>query len=1074
MENDCPNVKRKAGTKPRIPEAEMDCIDEHQRVQKRLKASHLDEEKLVWNGKTWDLPVRLAGGIMRVEIENFVCFDKRDLDLHPYVNFISGTNGSGKSTLAKAIAIALGSQLTPRKSHMKMEHYIKADSSSATIRLHINNQGTNRYRPNEFGDSLLLTRTISKRGLDGYLLSRLDGSRPVKGRAKFLEAVKCLGIQIDNPVFFMDQEDSKTFLTKYKPDKLYEFYYNGSGLAYAEQLTIEAEINERKKRKEIAMKKQELRESEKSLTEWRKKYELTRVNGEDNDFEATKRKLDILKARQLMQEIQKLEKEVEIIYVDLKKSQEALRIQESLSTPVSSAKKTASRNAKSNHKLEKMRHDLELVRTKWKNEIHRKTEEIQQLQAQIVDKSALLQKRNRSLRSNSRRRTVGSSAQANELQQELDEALQRQSELTATIEKEKALEDDIINCRRIVESLENESRLLESGETDTGKLCLDDYCARVVVSEESPQVKHITGPMGKFVSLRNAQCRQAVDQTVGNFLHGYILDLSVKIGDYSGQLITEIGKACRSSKIPVAPLILAGKQRSNRASETSIPVGSSKGFLVKEALDIKSERVAEALDNILSRSVGMDRCEEALKLLLDLKIEDNVERVVDSKGNSYESCEDYVIISAPEDAVFQTPSHFEHDSSRDMGEQIEEARASLARAQRAFNRARTKHKNITIEDLEQQKDETARTIQNLTRLLNTSRTGDSVADSSMCSEDDSELVQASLAEDTEKLESIKAEKRLLEIKKKMEIAELAQKVKSAEAEQSLIMVEEDFIEHEVTPVKSARKGRKRKQVIELEQRVQMLSKQRKDKLSQIQEKKMEYEAQKRAFVVLNVDIESVIPTESYDVLKQRLDRIKAKEIAQSVVGNSSLETCQEKVEAYEITCQTAREQLALAESVVTEAENKTEQQKKNEEIVRSRFQDRAELTCVAILNDGGFDGNLQFDPARKELHYLVKPKTANRFGSLETLSGGEKAFAMVAFLVSFWESNHPFRILDEFDCYMDMQNRESALNLLLKRAFRDRIQSVFLSPLEIDYEKILKLAGPENRNNIKRINLSTE
>ena len=43
---------------------------------------------------------------------------------------------------------------------------------------------------------------------------------------------------------------------------------------------------------------------------------------------------------------------------------------------------------------------------------------------------------------------------------------------------------------------------------------------------------------------------------------------------------------------------------------------------------------------------------------------------------------------------------------------------------------------------------------------------------------------------------------------------------------------------------------------------------------------------------------------------------------------------------------------------------------------------------------------------------------------IKTLSGGEKSFCTVSLVLSLWEDMYPpFRILDEFDVFMDSINR---------------------------------------------------
>lgn len=70
---------------------------------------------------------------------------------------------------------------------------------------------------------------------------------------------------------------------------------------------------------------------------------------------------------------------------------------------------------------------------------------------------------------------------------------------------------------------------------------------------------------------------------------------------------------------------------------------------------------------------------------------------------------------------------------------------------------------------------------------------------------------------------------------------------------------------------------------------------------------------------------------------------------------------------------------------------------------------------------------------------------------LRSLSGGERSFSTVSFIVSLWNiASTPFRILDEVDVFMDQITRRVCLEMLVTFATHKSCdQFLFLSPLTI-------------------------
>jgi len=93
----------------------------------------------------------------------------------------------------------------------------------------------------------------------------------------------------------------------------------------------------------------------------------------------------------------------------------------------------------------------------------------------------------------------------------------------------------------------------------------------------------------------------------------------------------------------------------------------------------------------------------------------------------------------------------------------------------------------------------------------------------------------------------------------------------------------------------------------------------------------------------------------------------------------------------------------------------------------------------------------------------------------KSLSGGERSYTTVCFIMSLWEAMEaPFRCLDEFDVFMDMLNRRISMRLMLEHAAdQSNRQFIFFTPQDMSSigveirknvnvnVKILRLSEPE-------------
>lgn len=75
-----------------------------------------------------------------------------------------------------------------------------------------------------------------------------------------------------------------------------------------------------------------------------------------------------------------------------------------------------------------------------------------------------------------------------------------------------------------------------------------------------------------------------------------------------------------------------------------------------------------------------------------------------------------------------------------------------------------------------------------------------------------------------------------------------------------------------------------------------------------------------------------------------------------------------------------------------------------------------------LINSRDYNGTLKFDHINQKLEIIVHPqkaKDASDARDLKSLSGGERSFSTVSFLLALWTIvESPILFLDEFDVFM--------------------------------------------------------
>ncbi|KAJ3244969.1 Structural maintenance of chromosomes protein 6 [Chytriomyces hyalinus] len=182
-------------------------------ASKRLKLSILPKEEVL------KLPP-MAGLLKRIELFQFMCHEWLVFDFSPNINFIVG----GKSAILTALIVCLGgsAKLTDRAN--AMDRLIMTDKSAAEIKLLIHNKGPDAFRPEVYGDTIIIKRKIVQAGAgSGSYVVQDSCEKVVATKRDEIDAIcDYFNVNVTNPLSVLTQDRARNFLTGSSPEHMYK------------------------------------------------------------------------------------------------------------------------------------------------------------------------------------------------------------------------------------------------------------------------------------------------------------------------------------------------------------------------------------------------------------------------------------------------------------------------------------------------------------------------------------------------------------------------------------------------------------------------------------------------------------------------------------------------------------------------------------------------------------------------------------------------------------------------------------------------------------------------------------
>lgn len=1030
---------------------------------RHLENEELDDQHATQRIQLKKIPIRLGnnraadnGIIENIECINFMCHERLYVELGPLINFIVGENGSGKSAVLTALTLCLGGKASSTNRGGSLKSFIKEGRDQSVISVTIKNTGIDAYQPDVYGSSVKVERHFTRSGSSGFKLKSEHGRIISTKKADIDEITEYWGLQVDNPLNVLSQDNARQFLNAATPAQKYKFFFKGVQL---EQLdhdyryvseTLDSheaklpEVRDRVQRAEADYKKAQ---QDKQLADQHQgmRERLSRLRGKlvwcqvvDEERELARRQNEVTQldtkqaeaAQHLADVTEQLNRDnatfeqMEAAVTEKKDARDANL------AAVEAAQEVYEDSKKELTNLHRQYRDLHEKAKAASDAVAKFDKEIEAEKATIRDGAGLA-------RQQVLDDITAAEAQESSIEQELQGATENRLRLQAATgqasEKANLAKKDIVKQKEEIREVEKRIHALSS---ETG-LTLDPKIERLrkaILQDNRFQTPPV-GPIGSYIQLVRPEWSSILEATFGQFLNSFLV----------------------SSKSDQQ--ILAQHMRTIGVSNTGVVIGKRLG---------PNTRLKEPDEHFLTilRALKIDNDWVRDQLLINYSIE----KIILVKTR--EEGEDIMFPSSgaqPPRDVMACLVH--HDRKRGDGLRLTNRNGPSTSPVYGWTQ-----KPRMKSDAEFQISYQRETLQGLQQALREASDGFRRLEeaATQCYEDQKRNEKA-IPQLDKSLRKIQAH--ILDLKEKLDkfegvddrLATLQQSRKDADEEKTHLGTQFGEMKLDLERLNKATESSKAKVTEE------------KDALSESEGHLLKAEKKlKRATDVRNITLinkQRAHEQQEASVDERNLAERKCGEQAADVARmiEQAKELCPERVPIREDETYNAidkqyenlrnhikerEKHIGVTDEEITRRLTETtkaykywtefyEAQTELHRAGKKSLQDRiikwrcfqahisahSRMNFQYLLSERGFRGQLRFEHPKKILTLSVEPDETRKSASgrsTKTLSGGEKSFSSICMLLAIWEAmGSPLRCLDEFDVFMDNVNRTVSTNMLV-------------------------------------------
>ncbi|NXL18258.1 SMC6 protein, partial [Setophaga kirtlandii] len=1007
-----------------------------------------------------------VGIIESIQLKNFMCHS----NLGPFqfgsnLNFVVGTNGSGKSSVLTALIVGLGGKATATNRGSSLKMFIQKGATSADISITLRNQGRDAFKPELYGTSITVNQHINQDGSRTCKLKSKSGTIISTKKDELIGMLDHFNIQVDNPVSVLTQEMSKLFLqTKNEGDK-YKFFMKATQLEQMKEDYSFIGKTKKNTRLQIEQGEERLEELKQLYLEKKETFKsIAFVNDMQN-------RLKDLKHQMAWAVVSEMEKEVEVLKEGVRAEEgntELLQKVEEYQEKVNEAEKkykaiqdkliTVSEEAQALHpqcislKAEvqakgKAVKEAEIVYNRSKMELKRLEKDREQLHKRIEELKNCANEVSEPEKLERQRRIAYLREQSKAFHDEEimigQQLVQFQQAISKCREDHSRLRRESSEVQQALDAQQKQLRDLKDSKTNALKRFgpyVPAFLEAVEVAHKQGQFrKKPVGPLGALIHPKDPELILAIECCLKSLLQAFCCD------NYSDERTLQ---SLASKYYPRGhrPQIIVNKFQ-NKIYDTSQRAVHHPEFpTVLTALEIENPVVANCLIDM--RSI------ETVLLIKDGRRAREIMQCNRPPRNCREAFTadgDQVFERRYYSSSFVRPKFLSQDVEAEishLNKEIENKRAQLTTSQQRLH---------SIEnEIRQNEDHiyghrrTQKQLQVKIVLANAE-----IADLENVEEHQSaniHCLQDEAEENKGRMESVKQDMQLQS--RKME--ELKNNLQAAEKKLEEVKEKIHQVDEVSGPIK-AELSQAESEVENSKRRLQHYEDKQREHVACINKHKdllvsKEKELEEKTAKARQIFSEPIRVSRTVKSLDAEMNRLREKiNLENSHHGNKEeiIQQFQYAKERYEDASNKVKN---LRRFIAALDEVMAERLKVYRQFLRSLSM-RCRLHFEHLLRVRGFSGHIMFDHKNETLSITVQPREEEKAArsDLRSLSGGERSFSTVCFILSLWNiSESPFRCMDEFDVYMDMVNRRIAIDMILERAdFQPYRQFILFTPLSM-------------------------